>query len=76
MATLLPAVHVGLAESEVGVSAACWGFIRSFGGIWGSTIPAAILNSQFQSQLVRRRKLISRYEMQSRSTGKDLFVKG
>jgi hypothetical protein len=33
MATLHPAVHVGLAESEVGVATACWGFMRSFGGI-------------------------------------------
>jgi hypothetical protein len=54
MATLLPAVHVGLAESEVGVATACWGFVRSFGGIWGTAIPAAIFNSQFQSQLERR----------------------
>lgn len=48
---LLPAVQAGLAETDTAAATAFWGFLRSFGIIWGVTIPAAILNNRFGSLL-------------------------
>lgn len=51
--TTLPAIQAPLAESDQAVATATWGFVRSFGGIWGAAIPAAIFNSRF-NQIVTR----------------------
>lgn len=48
---LLPAVQAGLSETDTAAATAFWGFLRSFGIIWGVTIPAAILNNRFGSLL-------------------------
>lgn len=49
----LPAVQAPLAESDVAIATATWGFIRSFGGIWAVAIPSAIFNSHVNSLLYR-----------------------
>ena len=44
---LLPAVQAGLTESDTALATSTWAFMRSFGMIWGATIPAAIFNNRF-----------------------------
>ncbi|OKL60771.1 hypothetical protein UA08_04445 [Talaromyces atroroseus] len=44
--TLLPAVQAELTDADNALSTATWAFIRSFGLIWGTTIPAAIFNNR------------------------------
>lgn len=52
--TTLPCIQAPLAELGQAVSTAAWGFVRSFGGIWGIAIPAAIFNLRI-NQLVTTR---------------------
>ncbi|RLL96034.1 hypothetical protein CFD26_104292 [Aspergillus turcosus] len=47
MPALLPAVQAGLEEKDTATSTALWAFVRSFGIIWGLSVPAAIFNNQF-----------------------------
>ncbi|KAJ5116063.1 hypothetical protein N7456_000411 [Penicillium angulare] len=49
----LPAVLASLPESDVALATATWAFLRSFGSIWGVSIPSAIFNTRF-TQLVGR----------------------
>jgi hypothetical protein len=49
--TTLPAIQAPLVETDQAVSTATWGFVRSFGGVWGVAIPAAVFNSRV-NQLV------------------------
>lgn len=49
----LPAVQAPLAEADVAVATATWGFLRSFGGVWGVSIPAAVFNSHVNALLDR-----------------------
>jgi hypothetical protein len=44
-----PAVQAPLEEVDQAISTAAWGFVRSFGGIWGVAIPAAIFNARVNS---------------------------
>ncbi|RYO90018.1 hypothetical protein DL762_002913 [Monosporascus cannonballus] len=44
--TTLPCIQAPLAESDQAVATATWGFVRSFGGVWGVAIPAAVFNSR------------------------------
>ena len=44
---LLPAVMAPLAESDTALATSTWGFVRSFGVIWGTAIPASIFNNRF-----------------------------
>lgn len=44
---LLPAIQAGLPETDTAAATAFWGFLRSFGIIWGVTIPASIFNNRF-----------------------------
>lgn len=46
--TLLPVFQAGQPESDQAAATASWAFIRSFGCIWGVTIPAAIFNNRLQ----------------------------
>jgi hypothetical protein len=50
---LLPAIMAGLPESDVAVSAAVYSFIRTFGFIWGVTIPSIIFNATIDHNLYR-----------------------
>ncbi|GFF69775.1 hypothetical protein IFM47457_02786 [Aspergillus lentulus] len=47
----LPAVQAPLPEKDVAIATASWAFVRSSGAIWRAAIPAAVLNSKFDSQL-------------------------
>jgi MFS family permease len=46
--TLLPAFQAAQPESDQATATACWAFIRSFGCIWGVTIPATIFNNRLE----------------------------
>ena len=50
---LLPAVQAHLTEKDTAASTGTWGFIRSFGMVWGSAIPSAVFNNRF-NQLAYR----------------------
>ncbi|PMB64473.1 putative transporter C3H1.06c [Beauveria bassiana] len=43
----LPAILASLPESDVATATATWAFLRSFGSIWGVSIPSAIFNTRF-----------------------------
>lgn len=45
--TMLPAIMAGLPESDVAASAAVYCFVRTFGFIWGVTMPSIIFNATF-----------------------------
>lgn len=45
MPSILPVILNSLEESDVAVSAGMYSFLRSFGYIWGSTIPSILFNS-------------------------------
>ncbi|EXJ70351.1 uncharacterized protein A1O5_06419 [Cladophialophora psammophila CBS 110553] len=47
VSTLLPAVMAPLSESDTALATSTWSFLRSFGGTWGTAIPAAIFNNRF-----------------------------
>ncbi|KAK6957354.1 hypothetical protein Daesc_000138 [Daldinia eschscholtzii] len=46
LSTLLPATQAALSENDTASSSATWAFIRSFGVVWGVSVPAAIFNSR------------------------------
>ncbi|KAK0616905.1 multidrug resistance protein Fnx1 [Immersiella caudata] len=46
LTTTLPAIQAPLAEADQAIATATWGFLRSFGAVWGVSIPAAIFNSR------------------------------
>ncbi|OTA52271.1 multidrug resistance protein Fnx1 [Hypoxylon sp. EC38] len=50
--TTLPAIQAPLKDADVAVSVGAWGFVRSFGGIWGVAIPSAIFNSMVNELVV------------------------
>ncbi len=50
---LLQGVQAPLSEADTAVATATWAYVRSFGAIWGVTIPAAIFNNRFQQLLYR-----------------------
>ncbi|KAF2867493.1 major facilitator superfamily domain-containing protein [Massariosphaeria phaeospora] len=51
LSTMLPAIMVGLPESDVAASAAVYSFVRTFGYIWGVTMPSIIFNAVFNKNL-------------------------
>jgi MFS family permease len=55
LTTTLPAIQAPLGEGDVAVATATWGFLRSFGGVWGVAIPSAVFNSQVNDLLGRVR---------------------
>ncbi|KAG0647639.1 MFS efflux transporter aclA [Hyphodiscus hymeniophilus] len=50
---LLPAIQASLTEADSGSSTATFAFTRSFGAVWGLTVPAAIFNNQFDQHASR-----------------------
>ncbi|KAK8037342.1 Efflux pump FUS6 [Apiospora marii] len=46
METLLPAFQAPVPESDQAAATATWAFIRSVGGIWGVSVPAAIFSNK------------------------------
>jgi len=45
--TILPAIQASLPESEVASSVGLYSFLRSFGWVWGITIPSIIFNNRW-----------------------------
>ncbi|KAF2268644.1 MFS general substrate transporter, partial [Lojkania enalia] len=48
---LLPAIQAPLTDKDNASSTAAASYVRSYGAIWGLTIPAAIFNNQFDQRL-------------------------
>ncbi|KAH0548310.1 hypothetical protein GP486_007996 [Trichoglossum hirsutum] len=53
LTSTLPAIQAPLPESDVATATATWGFVRSFGAVWGVAIPSAVFNSRVSSLLGR-----------------------
>lgn len=51
MTSLLPAVQAAMPPSDLAVVCSTWIYIRTFGGIWGIAIPAAIFNNRLLASL-------------------------
>lgn len=51
MTTTLPAIQAPLPEADVAVAVGTWGFVRSFGAVWGVAIPGSIFNAQVDQRL-------------------------
>ena len=51
MSTLLPALMASLAESDVASASATYSFFRTFGYVWGVTLPGIIFNAAVGSNL-------------------------
>ncbi|TGJ88645.1 hypothetical protein E0Z10_g83 [Xylaria hypoxylon] len=51
LTTQLPAIQAVLPESDAAVSTSTYSFIRSFGFVWGVTIPAVVFNSRVDASL-------------------------
>lgn len=58
--TMLPAILASLSEADIALGTGVYSFLRSFGYIWGVTVPATIFNSTFEQYLWK----ISDMEMQ------------
>ena len=53
LTTQLPAIQAVLSESDTAVSTSTYSFIRSFGFVWGATIPSIVFNSRINVLLDR-----------------------
>lgn len=51
LTTQLPAIQAVLPESDTAVSTSTYSFIRSFGFVWGATIPSIVFNSRINAKL-------------------------
>jgi hypothetical protein len=51
--TTLPAILASLAEEDVAAATGIYSFLRSFGYIWGITIPSIIFNNSFDRNLYK-----------------------
>ncbi|KAF2122852.1 major facilitator superfamily domain-containing protein [Lophiotrema nucula] len=51
MTALLPSTLAALPEKDVATATATYSFVRSFGFVWGVTLPSLIFNGQFDSRL-------------------------
>ena len=49
--TMLPVILASLPESDIALGTGVYSFLRSFGYIWGVTIPAIIFNGTFERYL-------------------------
>ena len=49
LTTLLPAAQADLPQALVAPVTSTWGFMRSYGSIWGISVPAAIFNARVES---------------------------
>lgn len=54
LTTSLAAVQAPLADGDVATATATWAFMRSYGGVFGVSVPAAVFNSRF-GQLATQR---------------------
>lgn len=67
---LLPIIQSSLDAKDNAASTATFTYIRSYGAIWGATIPAAIFNNQVSTRLAR----IADAELRTRLSGGDAYA--
>ena len=53
VSSILPAIQAALSDDDTAGSTALFTFMRSFGAVWGITIPVAVFNSRFDKLLYR-----------------------
>ncbi|KAL7943913.1 major facilitator superfamily domain-containing protein [Trichoderma barbatum] len=53
LTSTLPVIQAPLTEDDLAAATATWAFVRSFGMIWGGSIPAAVFNSKVDSLVSR-----------------------
>ncbi|MCJ1352519.1 MAG: hypothetical protein MMC33_002503 [Icmadophila ericetorum] len=53
LSSILPAILAALPESDVATAAGTYSFVRSFGYVWGVTIPSIVFNGQFDKYSYR-----------------------
>jgi hypothetical protein len=53
LSTTLPSIQAALPESDTATSTATYSFLRSFGFIWGITIPSVVFNSRVDALISR-----------------------
>ncbi|KAF4630703.1 hypothetical protein G7Y89_g7434 [Cudoniella acicularis] len=63
--TVLPAIMASLPDSDVASATGMYAFLRSFGFVWGITIPGIIFNTQFK----RHSSLISDLSVRQELSG-------
>lgn len=51
VSTVLPAILVGLPQSDVAAATAAFSFIKTFGFVWGVSIPSIVFNGVFDNNL-------------------------
>jgi hypothetical protein len=51
--TVLPAIMASLPDSDTATATGMYSFLRSFGFVWGVTIPGTIFNTQFDRHASR-----------------------
>lgn len=51
LTTQLPAIQAVLPEADTAISTSTYSFIRSFGFVWGTTIPSIVFNSRIEAGL-------------------------
>ena len=51
MTTILPSIQASLPESDVAAATGAYAFLRSFGFVWGVTIPSIVFNNQFNAHI-------------------------
>ncbi|KAL1966323.1 hypothetical protein VTN77DRAFT_4676 [Rasamsonia byssochlamydoides] len=49
--SLLPAVQAPLSDKDNATSTAAWSYIRSYGAVWGITLPVTVFNNEFDKHL-------------------------
>lgn len=59
----LPAILASLPESDVATATATWAFLRSFGSIWGVSIPSTVFNTRFTNLAYRISDPVVRNQM-------------
>ncbi|KAH6664562.1 major facilitator superfamily domain-containing protein [Halenospora varia] len=65
VSTVLPAVLASLPESDVASASAVFSFIKTFGFVWGVTLPSIIFNAAVQKNLFRVSSLDLRTQLQN-----------
>ncbi|PYH30551.1 putative MFS multidrug transporter [Aspergillus neoniger CBS 115656] len=65
LTTTLPAIQAPLPEADVAVATATWAFLRSFGGVWGVTIPSAVFNSRVNALVDHVKSSVLREELRN-----------
>jgi EmrB/QacA subfamily drug resistance transporter len=63
--TVLPAIMASLPDSDTAAATGMYSFLRSFGFVWGVTIPGTIFNTQFDRHASRISDMKVRQELGS-----------